>query len=73
MKPVRKIRVVYRNRFFCAIRFFLPRNVMLKMIYRGENSYSFFFIGEVYDVRVRFVDFWHFRDRFLFKVIKLNG
>jgi hypothetical protein len=72
MKLVRKIKVVYRNRFFRAIQFFLPRNVILKFMVHGQNNYSVFFIGDVYDVRVRHLDFWHFRDRILFRVLTLN-
>jgi len=72
MKPVRKIKVIYRNWFFRTLGFFLPRNVILKSMFRGKNIYSVFFIGEVYDVRIRHIDFWHFRDRILFRVLMLT-
>lgn len=69
MQPTKRIKIVFRNRFFAAIRFFLPRNVMLKFMVRGRNCYSFFFIGVTYLVRVRHVDFWRFRDRIFFRIL----
>jgi hypothetical protein len=73
MKLAKKLKIVYRNRFFRALRFLLPRNAVVSMTIRGVPIYSVFFVGTEYSVRVRHVEFWNFYDRIFFRILLHEG